>query len=94
MKTGLGCSLAFYLVSTPQTQQSETKQRRKTCKHRDGKDGRVFESVALASRYLRGLLQVQPGLSDDPLGVLQLSLELAVFSGHLLKHLTHNSDCK
>lgn len=41
------------------------------------------------SDYLRGLLQVQPGLGDDPLGVLQLRLELAVFSGHLLKQLTH-----
>lgn len=39
--------------------------------------------------YLCGFLQVQPGLSDDPLSVLQLRLELAVFSGHLLKQLTH-----
>lgn len=39
--------------------------------------------------YLCGLFQVQPGLTDNPLSVVQLRLELAVFSGDLLKQLTH-----
>lgn len=43
-------------------------------------------------RHLRGLFQFQPGLTDNPLCVLQLRLELAVFSGDLLKQLqTHRN---
>lgn len=41
------------------------------------------------SLHLSRFLQLHPGLTDDPLSVLQLSLELAVFSGHLLKQLRH-----
>lgn len=41
------------------------------------------------SLHLRCLVQLHPGLTDHPLRVLQLSLELAVLSGHLLKQLTH-----
>lgn len=42
--------------------------------------------------HLRGLFQFQPGLTDHPLVVLQLRLELTVFSGDLFKQLrqTHN----
>lgn len=41
------------------------------------------------SHHLCGLFQVQPGLTDNSLGVLQLRLELTVFSGDLLEHLRH-----
>lgn len=42
--------------------------------------------------HLRGLFQFQAGLTDNPLGVLQLSLELAVFSGDLLEQLQRHSN--
>lgn len=42
--------------------------------------------------HLCGLFQFQAGLTDDPLGVLQLRLELAVFSGDLLKQLQRHSN--
>lgn len=41
--------------------------------------------------HLRGLFQIQPGLSDTPLSVLELWLELAVLSGNLLKQLTNTT---
>lgn len=42
--------------------------------------------------HLCGLFQLQAGLTDNPLGVLQLSLELPVFSGDLLKQLQGHSN--
>lgn len=48
--------------------------------------GHLQQFVCLC-RHLCGLFQVQPGLTDNPLGVLQLRLELTVFSGHLFEQL-------
>lgn len=49
--------------------------------------GHLQQQAACLSLHLCGLFQVQPGLTDNPLGVLQLRLELTVFSGDLFKQL-------
>lgn len=54
--------------------------------HRD--EASLWEDIQVSPRHhLCGLFQFQAGLTDNPLGVLQLGLELAVFSGDLLKQL-------
>lgn len=53
----------------------------------------LWEDIQVSlCHHLRGLFQFQAGLTDNPLGVLQLRLELAVFSGDLLEQLQRHSD--
>lgn len=65
-------------------------QETKKCLHHPQND--TESRVLCSAPHLCGFIQVQPGLTDDPLSVLQLGLELAVFSGQLLKQLTQTEN--